>query len=145
MSEQTPIREPEMIPYGMKVALLCLDAGPWREAAKAYFTAQGHYLLDEPEAAGAAASLRVNAVDVVIAHESKTEALEELHARPGLKRRDTTLFVVGTKPSLDSWGAFLTGADWLLAEADAPRAAELLAEGLKRQEAQREPWVLAQE
>jgi len=145
MSEQQPAYEPELIPYGVKVALLCLDPGPWRDSARAYFGSQSYYLMDEPDPAGAAARLRLNAVDVVVAADSKKEALEELHARPGLKRRETTLFVVGPQPSLDSWAAFQTGADWMLSAGDANRGEELISEALKRQEAQREPWVLARE
>lgn len=144
MSAQQPAVEPELIPYGMKAALVCLDPGPWREAAKAYFSAQGYYLMDEPDPSLAAAKLRLNALDVVVAGQAKTEALRELDERPGLRRRETALLVVGAEASLDSWAAFLVGADWVLAEADASRAAELLAEALKRQEASREPWKLAE-
>jgi hypothetical protein len=142
--QQTAI-EPELIPYGMKAALVCLDDGPWREQAKAFFTAQGYYLMDEPDPARAAAKLKLNALDVAVVGEAKTEALEEMHSRPGMRRRDTALFVVGDKPSLDSWAAFAAGADWMLNLGDAPRAAELLSEALKRQEASREPWRLAQQ
>lgn len=145
MNGQQPAIEPELIPYGMKAVLLCLDDGPWHEGAKAYFTAQGYYLMDEPDPARAAAKLRLNALDVAVVGEEKAEALEEMHSRPGLKRRDTALFVVGAQPSLDSWAAFASGVDWVLNTADAARAAEFLSEALKRQEASREPWRLAQE
>ena len=144
MSEQLPAIEPEMIPYGMKAALLCLDPGPWRDAAKAYFTAEGYYLMDEPDPVRAAAKFKLNAVDVAVCGEKKTEALEEMNARPGLRRRETALFVVGAQASLDAWAAFASGADWVVAETDAPRARELFSEALKRQEASREPWRLAE-
>jgi len=145
MSQQETVIEPELIPYGMKAALVCLDEGAWRDGAKAYFTAQGYYLMDEPDPARAAAKLRLNALDAAVVGEGKSEALEEMHGRPGLWRRDTALFVVGGAQSLDAWAAFQCGADWTLNAADAPRAAELLSEALKRQEASREPWRLAQE
>jgi len=145
MSELQPAIEPELIPYGMKTALVCLDSGPWREDAKAYFTQQGYYLMDEPDPAVAAAKLKLNSVDVVVAGEAKAEALGEMNARPGLRRRETALFIVGAQPSMDAWAAFQSGADWVLNVSDAGRCAELLTEALKRQEAQREPWRLAQE
>jgi hypothetical protein len=145
MSEMQPAIEPELIPYGMKAALVCLDDGPWRDGAKTYFTQQGYYLMDEPNPGMAAAKLKLNSVDVVVTGEDKTEALEEMNSRPGLKRRDTALFVIGAQPSMDAWAAFQSGADWVLNVADASRCAELLTEALKRQEAQREPWRLAQE
>ncbi|MBI4805774.1 MAG: hypothetical protein HY795_11125 [Desulfovibrio sp.] len=145
MSEVQPAIEPELIPYGMKAALVCLEDGPWRDGAKAYFTQQGYYLMDEPDSAVAAAKLKLNSLDVVVAGEAKTEALGEMNSRPGLRRRETTLFVVGAQPSMDAWAAFQSGADWVLNTADASRCAELLTEALKRQEAQREPWKLAQE
>jgi hypothetical protein len=145
MSEMQPTIEPELIPYGMKAALVCLDNGPWRESAKAYFTKQGYYFMDEPDPAVAAAKLKLNSVDVLVASETKAEALGEMNSRPGLRRRETTLFVVGAQPSMDAWAAFQSGADWVLNTADASRCAELLTEALKRQEAQREPWKLAQE
>ena len=145
MSELQPAIEPELIPYGMKTALLCLDAGPWRDGAKAYFTQQGYYLMDEPDPAVAAAKLKLNSLDVVVAGETKTEALEEMHSRPGIRRRETALFVVGAQPNLDSWTAFQSGADWVLNTDEAGRCAEFLTEALKRQEAQREPWRLARE
>lgn len=145
MSELQPAIEPELIPYGMKTALVCLDPGPWRDAAKAYFAREGFYLMDEQDPSVAAARLKLNSVDVVVADEAKTEALEEMHSRPGLRRRETALFVIGGQPSMDSWAAFQAGADWVLNVADAGRCAELFTEALKRQEASREPWRLAQE
>jgi hypothetical protein len=143
-AQQQPAIEPEMIPYGMKAALICLDEGPWREGARAYFAGQGYYLMDEPDPEPAAARLRLNAVDAVVAGAGKAAALQEMHARPGLRRRETVLFVVGEYSSLDAWAAFASGADWVLSEADAGRCPELLAEALKRQEAAREPWRLAE-
>jgi hypothetical protein len=145
MSELQPAIEPELIPYGMKAALVCLDDGPWRDGSKAYLKEQGYYLMDEPDPAIATAKLKLNSVDVVLIGETKTEAIEEMNSRPGLKRRETTLFVVGAQPSMDAWTAFQSGTDWVLNSADASRCAELLTEALKRQEAQREPWRLAQE
>jgi hypothetical protein len=136
--------EPDMIPYGMKAALLCLEDGPWRAGAAAFFRELGYYLMDEPDPARAAARLRLNAVDAVVLGEAMAAPLEEMHQRPGLKRRETALFLVGAGPSLDAWAAFVSGADWTLAQADAPRCAELLAEALKRQDASREPWRLAE-
>lgn len=136
--------EPDMIPYGMKAALLCLDNGPWRAGAAAFFRDLGYYLMDEPDPARAAAKLRLNAVDAVVLGENMREPLEEMHARPGLRRREAALFLVGAAPSLDAWAAFVSGADWTLAEADASRCAELLAEALKRQDGMREPWRLAE-
>lgn len=147
MSQIEKAVEPEMIPYGVKVALLCLDQGPWLSGAREYFKAQGHYLIEEPDAALAAVKLRLNAVDVALVGAAKAEALEEIHSRPGLRRRDSALFVVhgaDGPPSLDAWAAFASGADWVLAESDAAKAAELLTEALKRQEAQREPWRMAE-
>lgn len=136
--------EPDMIPYGMKAALLCLDDGPWRAGAAAFFKDLGYYLMDEPDPARAAAKLRLNAVDAVVLGEAMRDPLEEMHARPGLRRREAALFVVGGSPSLDAWAAFVSGADWTLAEGDAPKCAELLAEALKRQDGMREPWRLAE-
>jgi len=144
MSELHPVIEPELIPYGMKAALVCLDDGPWRDGTKAYFTEHGYYLMDEPDPAISAAKLKLNSVDVVVTEATKTETLQEINSRPGLKRRETTLFVVGAQPSMDAWTAFQSGVDWVLNTADASRCAELLTEALKRQEAQREPWRLAQ-
>lgn len=145
MSAGKPVVEPEMIPYGMKAALLCLDPGPWRDGARAYLAGQGYYLLDEPDADTASAKARLNALDVVLAGQGKAALLAELHGRPGLRRRETALFIVGDFASLDSWAAFSSAADWVLGQGDAPRAAELLTEALKRQEASREPWRLAEE
>ncbi|KAF0233254.1 MAG: hypothetical protein FD177_1885 [Desulfovibrionaceae bacterium] len=136
--------EPDMIPYGMKAALLCLEDGPWRAGAAAFFKDLGYYLMDEPDPARAAAKLRLNAVDAVVLGETMRDPLAEMHARPGLRRREAALFLVGAAPSLDAWAAFVSGADWTLAEADAPRCAELLAEALKRQDGMREPWRLAE-
>jgi hypothetical protein len=144
-SQQRPALEPEMIPHGMKSALICLDEGPWREAARAYLSGRGYHLMDEPDPETAAARLRLNAVDAVVASEDKTAALQEMHERPGLRRRETVLFLVGAFASLDPWAAFASGADWVLAEADAPRCPELMAEAFKRQEALREPWRLAED
>jgi hypothetical protein len=144
MSEQQPAIEPEMIPFGMKAALLCLDPGPWLDGAKAYFASEGYYLIDEPDPVRAAAKLKLNAVDAAVCGENKAEALEEMNVRPGLRRRETALFVVGAGASLDAWAAFVSGADWVLSEADASRGRELLSEALKRQEASREPWKLAE-
>jgi len=145
MSEQTPVLEPEMIPYGTKAVLLCLENGPWRDAAVAYFKAQSYYVIDEPDEATAVAKLKLNAVDVVLAGSGKADVAGELHSRPGLRRRETAFMLVGPAASLDAWAAFQAAADWTLAETDAPRAAELLGESLKRHEASREPWRLAQE
>lgn len=145
MSAEKPALEPEMIPYGVKAVLVCLDAGPWRDGARAYFAAQGYYLMDEPDEELAAAKARLNALDVVLAGQGKAALLAELHGRPGLRRRETALFIVGDFASLDSWAAFSSAADWVLGQGDAPRAAELLTEALKRQEASREPWRLAEE
>lgn len=144
MSADKPVIEPEMIPYGMKAALVCLDAGPWREACAGYFKREGYYLVDEPDGGTTAAKLRLNALDVVVADAGKAEALAEMHARPGIRRRESALFLVGDFKSLDSWAAFAAGADWVLAKDDAPKAAELLSEALKRHEASREPWKLAE-
>lgn len=146
MSDQTPSAavEPEMIPYGMKVALVCLDDGPWRAGALSFFKERGYYLIDEPDAKIAAAKLRLNATDAVVAGQAKAEALAEMHERPGLRRRDTALFVVGGTPSLDAWAAFASGADWVLSDADAGKCAVLLDEALKRHEASREPWRMAE-
>lgn len=145
MSAGKPVVEPEMIPYGMKAALLCLDPGPWRDGARAYLAGQGYYLLDEPDADTASAKARLNALDVVLTQADKAALLAEMLARPGLKRRETALCVVGRFQSLDSWAAFALAADWVLGEADASRAGELLAEALKRQDAAREPWRLAEQ
>ena len=136
--------EPDMIPYGMKAALLCLEDGPWRAGAAAFFKDLGYYLMDEPDPARAAARLRLNAVDAVVLGENMRAPLTEMHARPGLRRREAALFVVGSAPSLDAWAAFVSGADWTLAEGDAPKCAELLSEALKRQDGMREPWRLAE-
>jgi hypothetical protein len=136
--------EPDMIPYGMKAALLCLADGPWRAGAATFFKDLGYYLMDEPDPTRAAAKLRLNAVDAVVLGEDMREPLEEMHARPGLRRREAALFLVGDAPSLDAWAAFVSGADWTLAQADAPKCAELLGEALKRQNGMREPWRLAE-
>ncbi len=144
MSAEKPVIEPEMIPYGMKAALVCLDAGAWRDACAGYFKREGYYLIDEPDDATAAAKLRLNALDVVVADPGKTEAMAEMNARPGLRRRESALFLIGDFKSLDSWSAFSTGADWVLAAGDTGRADEFLSEALKRHEASREPWKLAE-
>lgn len=145
-SQDTPALEPEMIPHGMKAALVAISDQRWRQASAAFFRDHGFYLLEEADPAIAVQKLLINAVDVALVDGSATwqPVREEITRRPGLKRRETCLMVVGSARSMDSYAAFLQGADWMVSTEDVGRAGELLGEMLARQEAAREPWTLAE-
>ncbi len=138
--------EPEMIPHGAKAALVAVSDPSWLRVAAGFFRDKGYYLLEEADPTLAAQKLLINAVDVALVEETAAwqPVLTEITRRPGLKRRETCLIVIGAAKSLDSYAAFLLGADWTLFEGDVDRAEELLGEMLARQEDAREPWRLAE-
>lgn len=141
-----PALEPEMIPHGVKAALVAVTDPAWRRAALGFFRERGYHCLEETDPALAVAKLRINAVDAALVEDLPAwqPVLAEITGRPGLKRRETCLTVTGRAKSLDSYAAFLMGADWVVNQGDVERAVELLGEILARQEASREPWVLAE-
>ena len=144
--EESPALEPEMIPHGTKAALTAVTDPRWRQAAAVFFRDRGYYLIEETDPAVAVAKLLINAVDAALVEGSPLwqPVLDEITLRPGLKRRETCLIVTGNAKSMDSYAAFLLGADWVLHAEDVGRATELLGEMLARQEAAQEPWRLAE-
>jgi len=146
VAQEGPPLEPEMIPHGVKAALVAVSDPRWQQAAAAFFRDRGYYLLEETGPSMAVRKLLINAVDAALVEGSAPwqPVVTEIIRRPGLKRRETCLMVLGEAKSLDSYAAFLLGADWVVNQGDIERAGEVLGEILARQEASREPWVQAE-
>jgi predicted Zn finger-like uncharacterized protein len=144
---ELPALEPEYFPPGARTVFLFLGAGPWLEAARAFFRDAGYCESTAASPGEAIQKLRLNSYDVLLIAdtEENVAVLSDIAGWPGRRRREVNLGLVGAKaPSLDRRASFLCGVNAYLNASDAPRAAELLEGALRDYEEYCLPFRLAE-
>ena len=117
--------EPEAIPHGQEVALLCLDDPAWLAPLRDFFAGQGYYVLEEPDPKAAMLKLRMNPVAVAVTSRERNPGLPDV---PSLRELGVPDYEVGGWYAI--FGPPRMNAEWLQRLNEAARRA-LADEALK--------------